>query len=70
MERKEIVVRSKYIHNGRLRSSRMNDNVLEKGLRKGMVEMRDEMRGLLWKIERSRDIHITGRNQECSPEGI
>jgi hypothetical protein len=45
---------------GRLRSSRMNDNVLEEGLRKGMVEMRNEMRSLLWKIERSRDISQEG----------
>ncbi len=36
---------------GRLRSSRVNDNVLEEGLRKGMVEMKDGMKGLLWKIE-------------------
>jgi hypothetical protein len=46
---------------GRLRSSKMNKTVLEEGMRKGMVEMRDEMKGILWKIERSRDI---------SPEGI
>jgi len=45
---------------GRLRSSRMNENVLEEGLKKGMVEMRDEMKGLLWKIERSRDISQEG----------
>ncbi len=44
----------------RLRSSRMNENVLEEGLKKGMVEMRDEMKGLLWKIERSRDISQEG----------
>jgi hypothetical protein len=41
---------------GRLRSSRMNENVLEEGLKRGMVDMRDEMSVLLWKIERSRDI--------------
>jgi hypothetical protein len=40
---------------GRLRSSRMNESVIEEGLKKGIVEMGDEMKGLLWKIERSRD---------------
>jgi hypothetical protein len=40
---------------GRLRSSRMNEGVIEEGLRRGIVEMGDEMKGLLWKIERSRD---------------
>jgi hypothetical protein len=29
---------------GRLRSSRVNDNVLEEGLRKEMVEMKDGMK--------------------------
>jgi hypothetical protein len=45
---------------GRLRSSRMNDNVLEEGLKRGIVEMGDEMKGVLWKIERSRDISQEG----------
>ena len=45
---------------GRLRSSRMNESVLEVGLKKGMVEMRDEVNSLLWKIERSRDISQEG----------
>ncbi len=40
----------------RLRSLRVNDSVLEEGLRKGIVEMKDGMKSLLWKIERSRDI--------------
>jgi len=40
---------------GRLRSSRMNKSVIEEGLKRGIVEMGDEMKGLLWKIERSRD---------------
>jgi hypothetical protein len=46
---------------GRFRSSRMDETVLDEGMRKGMDEMRDEMKGILWKIERSRDI---------SPEGL
>ncbi len=46
---------------GRFRSSRMNETVLDEGMRKGMDEMRDELKGILWKIERSRDI---------SPEGL
>ena len=50
----------KYKMAGRLRSSRMNENVLDEGLKRGMVEMRDEMNGLLWKIERSRDISQEG----------
>ena len=41
---------------GRLRSSRMRDSVMEEGLRKGARDMRDEMNVLIWKIERSRDI--------------
>jgi len=45
---------------GRLRSSRMNENLLEEGLKRGMVDMRDEMSVLLWKIERSRDISQEG----------
>jgi len=40
---------------GRLRSSRMNESVNEEVLKRGIVEMGDEMKGLLWKIERSRD---------------
>jgi hypothetical protein len=40
---------------GRLRSSRMSEGVIEEGLKRGIVEMGNEMRGLLWKIERSRD---------------
>jgi len=39
---------------GRLRSLRMNESVMEEGLKRGIVEMGDEMKGLLWKIERSR----------------
>jgi len=38
----------------------MNGNVLEEGLKRGIVEMGDEMRGVLWKIERSRDISNEG----------
>ncbi len=34
--------------------------MLEEVLRKGMVEMKDGMKGLLWKIERSRDISQEG----------
>ena len=45
---------------GRLRSSRMNENVLQEGLERGIVEMGDEMKGVLWKIERSRDISQEG----------
>jgi hypothetical protein len=45
---------------GRLRSSRMNENVLEEGLKRGIVTMGDEMRGVLWKIERSRDLSQEG----------
>jgi hypothetical protein len=44
----------------RLRSSRMNEKVLEEGLKRGIVEMRDEMKDMLWKIERSRDISQEG----------
>jgi hypothetical protein len=45
---------------GRFRSSRMNENVMEEGMKRGMIEMKDEMKGLLWKIERSRDISQEG----------
>jgi hypothetical protein len=45
----------KYTMAGRRRSSRMNEGVIEEGLKRGIVEMGDEMKGLLWKIERSRD---------------
>jgi hypothetical protein len=45
---------------GRLRSSRMNENVLEEGLKRVIVDMGDEMRGVLWKIERSRDLSQEG----------
>ena len=45
---------------GRLRSSRMNEKVLQEGLERGIVEMGDEMKGVLWKIERSRDISQEG----------
>jgi hypothetical protein len=38
----------------------MNGNVLEEGLKRGMVEMGDEMKGMLWKIERSRDMSNEG----------
>jgi hypothetical protein len=34
---------------GRLRSSRMNEKVLQEGLERGIVEMGDEMKGVLWK---------------------
>ena len=50
----------KYAMAGRLRSSRMNESVIEEGLNRGIVEMGDEMKGLLWKIERSRDISQEG----------
>ncbi len=40
---------------GRLRSSRMSENVMEEVLKRGVVEMGDDMKGLLWKIERCRD---------------
>jgi len=50
----------KYTMAGRLRSSRMNESVIEEGLKRGSVEMGDEMKGLLWKIERSRDISQEG----------
>jgi hypothetical protein len=45
---------------GRLRSSRMNEQVLEEGLRKGVDELRDGLKGLLGKIERSRDMSQEG----------
>ncbi len=45
----------KYTMAGRLGSSRMNESVIKEGLKKGIVEMGDEVKGLLWKIERSRD---------------
>ncbi len=45
---------------GRLRSSRMSDNVLEEGLKKSVRDMRDEMNMLVWKIERSRDLSQEG----------
>ena len=45
----------KYKMAGRLRSSRMNESVMEEGLKRGIVEMGDEVKGMLWKIERSRD---------------
>ena len=45
---------------GRLRSSRMSGLVLEEGLRKGVGEIKNEMKGLLWKIERSRDTSQEG----------
>jgi len=58
------VVREKrhntYAMAGRLRSSRMNEQVLEEGLREGVDELRGEMKGLLWKIERSRDMSHEG----------
>jgi len=38
----------------------MNKNVMEEGMKRGMIEMKDEMKGLLWKIERSRDISQEG----------
>jgi hypothetical protein len=50
----------KYTMASRLRSSRMNEKVLEEGLNRGIVEMRDEMKDMLWKIERSRDISQEG----------
>jgi len=45
---------------GRLRSSRMDENVMAEVLKRGVVEMGDDMKGLLWKIERSRDISQEG----------
>jgi hypothetical protein len=41
---------------GRLRSSRMNENVLEEGLRKGMIEMNEGMKRVLGKLESSNDV--------------
>jgi hypothetical protein len=38
----------------------MNEKVLQEGLERGIVEMGDEMKGVLWKIERSRDISQEG----------
>ena len=38
----------------------MNESVMEEGLKRGIVEMGNEMRGWLWKIERSRDISQEG----------
>jgi hypothetical protein len=45
---------------GRLRSSRMNESVIKEELKKGIVEMGDEVKELLWKIERSRDNSLEG----------
>ncbi len=45
---------------GRLRSSRMNESVMEEVLNRGVVEMENDIKGLLWKIERSRDISQEG----------
>ncbi len=45
---------------GSLRSSRMNESVKEEVLKRCMVEMGDDMKGLLWKIERRRDISQEG----------
>jgi hypothetical protein len=38
----------------------MNESVMEEVLKRCMVEMGDDMKGLLWKIERSRDISQEG----------
>ena len=40
---------NKYTMAGRLRSSRMSENVMEEVLKRGVVEMGDDMKGLLWK---------------------
>jgi len=45
---------------GRLRSWRMNESVMEEVLNRGVVEMGNDIKGLLWKIERSRDISQEG----------
>jgi len=38
----------------------MDENVMAEVLKRGVVEMGDDMKGLLWKIERSRDISQEG----------
>jgi predicted metal-dependent phosphoesterase TrpH len=38
----------------------MNESVMEEVLKRGVLEMGDDMKGLLWKIERSRDISQEG----------
>ena len=50
----------KYAMAGRLRSSRMNESVMEEVLNRGVLEMGNDIKGLLWKIERSRDISQEG----------
>jgi len=45
---------------GRLRSLRMNENVLEEGLMKGMIEMNEGMKRVLGKMERNRDMTYEG----------
>ena len=44
---KEKVKGHKYTMAGRLRLSRMNESVMEEGLKRGIVEMGDEMKGAM-----------------------